>query len=175
MSKLQLIVMDKDLPAGAISCGVRSIDDLIQDAYSSTLFKQALAFNIFVDNRLIGNCMVKLVSLSLEHDEDTKYYVRYKEYTALEISYLAIDTRIQGHGYGKKVLQQLILLAKKVSRYLPVRFLVLDAFKEKEEWYKLSGFKLYPKKEDLRYPGTLPMRIDLIDTDLAEKYEQSLI
>lgn len=172
MSKLQLVVMDKDIPSGSISCGVKSIDDRIQDAYAKTLFKQALAYNILVDGRLIGNCMIKLVSL---YDENADYYVGHQEYIALEISYLAIDTRLQGNGFGTWVLKQLILQAREIANSLPVRFLLIDAFEDKESWYTSSGFRRYPKKEDLRYPGTMPMRIDFINTDLANKYMQSFV
>lgn len=172
MSKLQLVVMDKELPAGAFSCGESSIDALIQKAYSRILFKQGLAYNILIDGKLIGNCMLRFVSL---HDEDEDYYVDDKDYTALEISYLAIDSRFQGHGCGTLALKQLILLAQRIAAGLPVRFLVLDAFPDKEAWYVSAGFKIYPKKEDLRYPGTLPMRMDLIDMESADAYMQSLI
>ena len=172
MSKLQLVVIDKDIPADAISCGEKSIDALMQQAYPSTLFKQGRAYNILIDDKLIGSCMIRFVSL---YDKDAEYYVGHKDYTALEISYLAIDSRIQGHGYGRLVLKQLILLARRIADDLPVRVLVLDAFKDKEEWYTSAGFKISPKKKDLRYPGTLPMRMDLIDKKLAENYAQSFM
>ena len=151
MSKLQLVVIDKDIPADAISCGEKSIDALMQQAYPSTLFKQGRAYNILIDDKLIGSCMIRFVSL---YDKDAEYYVGHKDYTALEISYL---------------------LARRIADDLPVRFLVLDAFKDKEEWYTSAGFKIYPKKKDLRYPGTLPMRMDLIDKKLAENYAQSFM
>ena len=111
---------------------LKSIDALMQQAYPSTLFKQGRAYNILIDDKLIGSCMIRFVSL---YDTDAEYYVGHKDYTALEISYLAIDSRIQGHGYGRLVLKQLILLARRIADDLPVRFLVLDAFKDKEEWY----------------------------------------
>lgn len=172
MSELRLAVMREDIPSSSpISCGIASIDDRIKDAYSKTICKQGLAYNIYVDGYLIGNCMIKLVVL---RDEANDYYVTDHEYAALEISYIAIDRRVQGNGIGTRVLARLISDAEKLSKILPIRFLVLDALDDKVQWYLDAGFTTYPKREDLRYADTVPMRIDLIDTTLAEKYVGSL-
>lgn len=169
MSELRLAVMEGESPS-AFSCGIPSIDELIRSSYAKTIFKQALAYNIVVDGFTVGNCMVKFVRLL---DEDADYYERDKEFIALEISYLAIDQRLQRHGLGTQALKILITNAKKIADFLPVRFLVIDAFKDKEGWYFQSGFRFYPKAEDLRHPDTVPMRMDLINRNLAEKYAES--
>ena len=106
MSELRLAVMREDIPSSSpISCGIASIDDRIKDAYSKTICKQGLAYNIYVDGYLIGNCMIKLVVLC---DEANDYYA------ALEISYIAIDRRVQGNGIGTRVLARLISDAEKL-------------------------------------------------------------
>ncbi len=169
MSELRLTVMEAE-SSPAFSCGIPSIDELIRGSYAKTIFKQALAYNIVVDGFTVGNCMIKFVRLL---DEDADYYERDKEFIALEISYLAIDHRLQQHGLGTRALKILIANAKKIADRLPVRFLVIDAFKDKENWYFQSGFRFYPKVKDLRYPGTVPMRMDLINRNLAEKYTES--
>ncbi len=169
MSELRLAVMEGESPS-AFSCGIPSIDELIRGSYAKTIFKQALAYNIVVDGFTVGNCMIKFARLL---DEEADYYERDKEFIALEISYLAIDQRLQRHGLGTRALKILITNAKKIADFLPVRFLVIDAFKDKEGWYYQSGFRFYPKAEDLRYPDTVPMRMDLINRKLAEKYAES--
>lgn len=168
MSELRLVVMSEE--NSSVSCGVKSIDTLIQGAYAKTIFKQALAYNIMIDDHIIGNCMIRFVRL---RDEDVDYYDQDQEFIALEITYLAIDQRVQRHSFGTEVLKMLIARAKQVASELPVRFLVIDAFKDKENWYSSSGFKTYPKVENSRYPGTVPMRMDLIDRELAEEYVKS--
>ena len=73
MSELRLAVMREDIPSSSpISCGIASIDDRIKDAYSKTICKQGLAYNIYVDGYLIGNCMIKLVVLC---DEANDYMI----------------------------------------------------------------------------------------------------
>ena len=66
------------------------------------MFKQALAYNIEVDGYIVGNCMIKFVKLL---DEEVEYYDRDKEFIALEISYLAIDQKMQRHGIRTQSLK----------------------------------------------------------------------
>lgn len=168
MSRLQLAVMKKDdLPVG-LSCGVPSIDNLMKDAFAKTLFKQAKAYNIILDNRIVGSCMIRFVSI-----EDEKFYVTDCTYTAIELVYIAVDRRVQHNGIGTRVLKLLIMSAKNIADNLPVRFFLLNAFRDRKEWYISNGFREYPRTEDERYPDTIPMRIDFINLDLAEKYAES--
>lgn len=171
MSKLRLSVMNGEISSG-LSCGVDSIDNLMKNAYAKLIFKQGLAYNIFVDGHLVGNCMMKFVHLI---DEDVETYVQNPDFTALEISYIAIDYRLQHHGIGSQVLNILIQRSKTIAAYLPVRFLVIDAFENKAAWYTKAGFKEYPKAKDTRYPGTVPMRMDLINLEEAENYIAPLV
>lgn len=171
MSELRLSVMQNDHLPSNFSCGINSIDEQIRGAFCKTLFKQARAYNITVDGHFVGNCMIKLVSL---RDENAEYYSSDKEFVALEISYLAVDKSLQGHGIGSAVLKRLISEAKSTSEDLPIRFLILDAFKDKEKWYTDSGFSQYPKKEDLRYPDTVPMRMDFMNIKSVQEYAESL-
>lgn len=101
MSELRLEVMQGDI-SPSLSCGEKSIDALMGLAYSKTVSKQALAYNILVDEHLVGNCMLKLVRLC---DEIADYYISDNEFIALELSYLAIDRRLQGQGIGTLVLK----------------------------------------------------------------------
>ena len=169
MAELRLRVMEDEIPS-SLSCGVQSIDELMQTAYNKTLYKQGLAYNIMVDRQLVGNCMLKIVCLC---DEAEEYYVTDKQYTALEISYLAIYTHMQRKGIGTRVLKELILRARDLSGILPIRFLVIDAFEERVKWYEAAGFGVYHKKEDSRYPGTVSMKMDFINKEVVEKYAES--
>lgn len=170
MTTLRLAVMNKDdFPAG-FSCGVPSIDNLIKDAFAKTLFKQAKAYNIVINNTVVGSCMIRFVSI-----EDEEFYITDHTYTAIELVYIAVDKHIQHNGIGTKVLNLLIMNAKRIADNLPVRFLLLNALKDRKKWYIDNGFSEYPRIEDERYPDTIPMRIDFINADLAEKYAESFV
>ena len=164
MAKLRLVAMDTSIVD--FSCGVHSIDEQIKEAYYKTLFKQAVAYNVLYNDTLVGNCMLKLVHL-VDSNED--FYCGNPHFTALEISSIAIDEKFQKRGLGTIVLKSLVFRAKKFSDSLPIRYLILDAFMDKEAWYTSAGFSFYPKEEDMRYPGTVPMKMDFIDRDTVER------
>lgn len=168
MSELRLTVMDSNNPATAVSCGIPTIDSLAKDAYCKTLLKQGLAYNILVDNYPVGSCMIKFVVI-----EDEEYCVNNPEYVAYEISYIAINEKFQRHGIGSRVLSRLIREAQKVAEKYPVRFLVINALQDKEDWYFNAGFKRYPKKDDPRYLGTIPMRMDFLKTEAIDEYSEN--
>lgn len=165
MSELRLKIVENDVAFG--SCGVESIDELTKDAYVKTLLKQAVAYDILVDGIAVGGCMIKFVTIC-----DEEYCAGDPMYAALEITYIAIDKRFQRRRIGSQVLSMLILRARDLAKSWPIRFLIIEALRDKERWYVDAGFKEYPRKEDTRYPDTIPMRMDFIDKDAVERYAE---
>ena len=169
MSMLELAQMETDALPPDFTCGVSSIDYQIKDAYYKCISKQASAYNIIVDGITVGNCMIRIASI-----EDEEFMTSDPTYAAIEISYIAVDERIQRHGIGTKVLEMLVVKACKIAAVLPVRFLVLNALPEKREWYEKNGFREYKRVEDPRYPGTVHMAMDFVDRKKIEDYLESL-
>ena len=168
MARLELRRMDRDI-AGDISCGVQSIDELIKNAYYSVIYKQAIAYNVFYQSILVGNYMLRFGFIE---DEEDEYYVDNHSYPCMELAYIAIDKKFQNNGLGTNVLKLIIKQVKRISDELPIRFFILDAFASWENWYGKAGFREYPKKLDLRYPDTIPMRMDLIDAASIENSQE---
>lgn len=169
MAELRLKVAEKDLN-GSISCGVGSIDNLMKEAYYKTLCKQGTAYDILLDDVLVGSCMLKIAIL---RDENEDYYDADKEFPVVEISYIAIDSAKQSRRIGTYVLRILISKIRDFSKCMPIRFIVIDAFEEKRKWYEQMGFGEYPKIKDNRFPNTVPMKMDLIDLEMVNRYVES--
>jgi GNAT superfamily N-acetyltransferase len=69
---------------------------------------------------------------------------RYEAFPAVKIARLAIDKTLQGQGYGKKLLDWTITLARdKISSQIGCRFLVVDAKQDSILFYKKVGFSLF--------------------------------
>ena len=58
MSELRLRIVEREHAVFG-SCGVESIDSLVKGAYAATLFKQVLAYDILVDEIVVGSCMLR--------------------------------------------------------------------------------------------------------------------
>ena len=82
----------------------------------------------------------------------------------------SIDELIRG-SYAKTIFKQALAYNIMVDGFTVGNCMI--KFKDKENWYFQSGFRFYPKAEDLRYSDTVPMRMDLINRNLVEKYTES--
>ena len=164
MSELKLqIVNDDKIP---VECEFESLNQMMRDAYWKTLTKQATAYRILVDGIVIGGCMIQFVRILDEEFDDDEWY------PAIEIAYLVIREDCRKHGIGRSVLAMLVQEIKHLSDRYPIRFLVLEAFQGLESWYEKTGFQKYETRTDIQYTHTISMRMDLINRDKVEEYEQ---
>lgn len=66
---------------------------------------------------------------------------RYKDYPAIKLARLAVDTSLQGQGVGSQLVDFVIGLATEhVMPYTGCRFLVVDAKPDSVAFYKGKGF-----------------------------------
>lgn len=169
MSQMRLDVVGADYDTSCINCGVGSIQDMMRNSYYMTICKQALAYNILIDNVIVGNCQI---NFGIFKDDD--YNSGNPEFCAIDIQYIAIDRKYQNHGYGTLVLRMLIQNAFEWSTSLPIRCLTLNALPGLTELYRNNGFVEYPRVFDSRFPDCTPMMIDFMDKKLVDTYASSL-
>lgn len=66
---------------------------------------------------------------------------RYKDYPAIKLARLAVDTSLQGQGVGSQLVDFVIaLITDHVMPYTGCRFLVVDAKPESVRFYAAKGF-----------------------------------
>lgn len=167
MSSLKFQMMTSPHFPKDFSCGVSSVDDLIASAFSLTMMRQGKAYNILVDDEIVGSCMFRF---SVIKDENDEYYSNDHAYPVVEIVYIAVDKRIQHRKIGTMALDYFISLIKSIVSDLPVRFIVLNAFNHLEKWYNNRGFRPVEFVKDDLHPDTKHMRMDLLDHTLVDQY-----
>ena len=93
-------------------------------------------------------------------------------YAAVEITYLAIDKRCQKKNIGTTVLKAIIKDIRSWCRRLPIRFIMIDALKERENWYAdLGFFTINSDSSDAGNCATVKMLIDcLCNQDELNRY-----
>lgn len=78
---------------------------------------------------------------------------KYEAFPAVKIARLAIDKDLQGHGYGKELLEWTITLIRdKISSQIGCRFLVVDAKQDSILFYKKAGFNLFQTEVPDEHP-----------------------
>lgn len=154
------------------NCENDSIRSKIEWGYYATVLKRGYAYEICLEDKVIGHYMLMVSPLEL----DDGYFAGPVStgYAAIKIDYLAIDALYQRNGHGTSVLKYITQLASKFSKELPIRFLSLDALRGKAKWYFDRGFEYY-NKEDLKSGSdTISMYMDFQDRKAVEKYCASL-
>lgn len=168
MATLKLEVARDDTPS--VKCEFDSLNQMMKDAYYRTILKQAKAYHILYNGQIIGGCMVKFVLLCDEEytagDDDS--------FPACEISYLVLKESMRGKGIGRYVLDMLIKETRDWAEQIPIRFLIIEAFANLQNWYERIGFKTYERVgKSPAYINTVSMRMDFADREELERYAES--
>ncbi len=90
-----------------------------------------------------------------------------KEYGILKLKYIIIDERYRNQHVGTAILNSIIRYADQASKQVPIRFLVLEALKEKCQWYEGLGFQYLPESEN---DSTVLMFMDFINKEQLDDY-----
>lgn len=134
-------------------CGNEGIERQISDSYYATLLREGYGYEIVVQAETefpvsVGYCMIKLVTLNKEHipEEEQEYYSqvyanRSLQHSAIEITYLAVNEKVQGRGIGVSVLKFLINKIRSIGKEIPIRYIVVNSLIERISFYKDRGFQ----------------------------------
>ncbi len=151
---LGLRPVTRDLRNISFDCGNPSIQNQIKDSYLASLLREGYAYEIIFQKGsiqepvVLGYCMIKVVTLQeaqLPEDEvdcySEVYAGRPRESSAVEITYLAVDQTFQGRHIGSFALKLLMGQIITISQRIPIRYIVVNALKEKVPFYLKFGFQ----------------------------------
>lgn len=160
-------ILEEEPDLRSFTCGNNSIDMQIKEAYYCVVLKQFYAYSITYKDEIIGYYMIGIKEI-IEDERGVELY----GYTfhSIHIMYLAIHEKFQKKGIGTLVLKHIIQEAKLISNKVPIRFITLDALPSKVSWYADRGFKCYDQTQ--KNTENYKMRMDLIDIDKLEQYEE---
>lgn len=178
---LGLRKVTQEVESTSFRCGNEGIERQIADSYYATLLREGYGYEITIQAENepsipVGYCMIKLVTLNKEHipEEEQECYSqvyanRSLQHAAIEITYLAIDEKVQRNGVGASALKLIVNKIRLASRDVPIRYIVLDSLVGKMSFYKDKGFQpLGNRSED---GETQFMYLDCIeDRQLLDAY-----
>lgn len=168
MADLCYRLMEEDLHG--FDCGNPSIRMMIDQTYYSCLLREARAYCVYLkvnDDReiLVGVYSVSIGTLRLGEAASplAEYYSHEPPtYATVHLNYIAVNSKVQRKGIGTKVLEYIVFQARSLYREWPVRILVLDALREKVDWYKERGFASVYQEDPDPHSTTVKMYLDLM-------------
>lgn len=164
-------------------CGNGSIESRIKGMYYASILREGAGYEIISCRddikTTIGYYLIRIQVLDnpdYEQAEDFHSEAYSQEtvfhYGAVEISFLAIQEDRQGEGIGSAVLASIIKGIMEQS-VLPIRFILIEALKEKLGWYLQNGFK--PIGSEINGRPTIRMYMDCIEDGILEQYSEGVI
>ena len=134
---------------------------LVEDVYLPlTMFLQKSAKTFHKHNAAktyvfaVGNKIKAYISLNcsqivLDRPPDGLDEYRHKEYPAVKIGKLAVDTHYRGVDLGSKLVSLAVAIVKeKVMPQVGCRFLIVDSHKTAVDFYQKQGFSLLDTEEN---------------------------
>lgn len=168
MPALQIRPIRRDSETDVFDCGNPSIEGRIRGSYFASLLQEGYGYEITVNEQLVGYYMIALTVLNgknIPQENEDVYSGVYQcqRYAAVEITYLAIDKRYQKHKIGTNVLKIIIKNIRSWCDRMPIRYIMIDALKEKEKWYADRGFfAVNNASPDAGNGATVKMLIDCL-------------
>lgn len=112
-------------------------------------------------------------SIRLNESEQESDAVNYSTAPAIKIARLAVDKRFAGHGFGKFLIGDVRYACQELNDRIGIRFLTLDAFPHRVEYYEKLGFRknlVYATDKRKTY---VSMRSDYRDSEEEKVAEAS--
>lgn len=167
MATLCFSRVDSESDFDNFDCGNESINQLIKASLYSTLLNQTRAYKLSMKDFRVGFVALSISRISCEYsDADfADFFDKDPSYGAIFVDYIAVDKSIHRNGIGSTALKYIIKESSEVNRFLPIRFVVLDALRSKYEWYEKHGFLPFNSTDVSGCSETIRMYLDIMPED----------
>ena len=159
-------------PDPSFTCGVESINRMIQDSYFLCLLKRCYTYQVTARGTVIAYYRIELRRFdNSKFDPPLEEYSLglYQDLYALHIQYIAVQKNFQKHHIGNAVLEHILRSIDQIVSCCPPRLVTLEAFGELVSWYQQHGFKsLGISREN---PETEFMFMDLLSDEDCGKLQ----
>lgn len=159
-----------DVCVQRFDCGNGLINtSLACDAYYKHLAKKASTTEVALKTdtgfQTVAYCSLSVIMFGVVEEDEEEI-----SYPAVHIDIIGVDRDSQGKGYGTQLLRYIIQRIGNFSQFACIRYVLLDAIKDKYTWYEERGF-LALNVEDLENDEpTIQMFMDLRDDNLLQSY-----
>lgn len=166
-SKVNAEKLSRIYDVSKFDCGDDDLNDFIKnDAFMYQEKKLATTILFFYKEKLIGFLSVSADSLKLNLQEKEGYNIhqkRLEEVPAIKLARLAVDNKYQKQGIGTNILKWCIGYILNCSDLIAVRFITVDAYPKKLEFYNKFGFSVNQDRRYTKKDNHVSMRFDLFN------------
>lgn len=158
------VAVENEAELQNFDCGISTVNDLVAASFYPHICKQRKVYKILVREAKVGFLSVSVSSISLAHSDApvADNYEDSPSFGAVKLDYIAVDQKVQKQRIGTTALKYIIQEARELYKFWPVRLLILDAIRERIDWYRALGFEAVSQTELKSDSPTVQMYIDLM-------------
>lgn len=168
-SKVKSERLSKVYDLSKFDCSDEDLNDFIKnDALTYQAKKLATTILFFYEDNVIGFISVAADSLKLNLDEKETYGIHQKkleDVPAIKLARLAVDKIFQKQGVGTNILKWIIGYALDYSEIIAVRFITIDAYPDKTDFYLKFNFMINQNRHYTKKSNHISMRYDLLNKE----------
>jgi GNAT superfamily N-acetyltransferase len=130
----------REPPEAGFDCGRDEQTRFLRErAWADQQARLSVTYCYYLDEVLAAYAAVCMDAISLgkkEREPD----VRYSQVGAVKLAQLGVSVPFQHRGIGRRLLADVIALARKVAKEIGCRYVTLDAQPDLVGWYESQGF-----------------------------------
>ncbi len=143
---------DKTDDFSSFDCGDKDINEFLKDD-SIRHVEEDLA-RIYVvkdtDNKVMAFASLSTSILKIGDSPDIREDKGYGLLPAILLGRLGVDKKFLTKRYGIKLIDFCVALATNLKEYVGVRYIVLDAYPDKVDYYRKNGFETEVKETKIK-------------------------
>ena len=147
---------------------------MIEESYYPHILKQTQTYKVTLRGKTVAFYTVSVRSISLQNSDAPVSENYWKEpiFSAVIINYIAVDKRLHRNGIGTTILESVVDEARALYHQWPVRLVVLEALRQKVDWYLDRGFDAINQADLEGTSETVKLYLDLMPSGDKGKIEE---
>ena len=170
-SQVKALRLSRIYDLSKFDCGDKDINEFLKEDALIYQEKKLATTTLFISNdEVIGFFSTAADSIKLKLNEKESHAIQNKpmsEFPAIKISRIGRDMKYKNQKIGEAILKWAVGYILKCSEMTAVRFVTVDAYPKKFEWYEQFGFKPNLDNRYTKKDHHVSMRYDLLNKEVT--------
>lgn len=164
---LEIIDITSENEFENFKCENSSLNNYLErEAYFEHIMKFTNTKLVKIKNEIVAYFSMQFKQITIIEELDDII-----NYPAIYLKCIAVDEKHERIGIGTSLIEYITMQSREISLFIGCRCLIIDALRDKVEWYKDRGFQFLDSEENInQYNVTVPMFIDFRDDELVIDY-----
>ncbi len=143
-------------------CGDSDMNEFLrEESLDQQMQNLSKTYLLYYMGELAAFCSICADSIKLHYEEKQGERLSRNVAPAIKIARLGRDIKFSGLGLGRFMISYVASLARELSNSLGIRYITIDAYPDKADYYRSIGF--VPNEAYRSHTRTVSMRVGIYD------------